>query len=75
MIITNIIHILQLLVAVLLIAAILLQVRTQDLGGVFGAGASVFRARRGFEKTLFQATIGLSVIFVVLAMASSRFTG
>ena len=73
--IDNIIHVLQLLVAVLLIGAILLQVRTQDLGGVFGAGASVFRARRGFEKTLFQATIGLSVIFVVLAMASSRFTG
>ena len=35
--ITIIIHVLQLLVAVLLIGAILLQVRTQDLGGVFGA--------------------------------------
>ncbi len=69
------IHVLQLVVAVLLIGAILLQARTQDLGGIFGAGTSVFRARRGFEKTVFQATIALAVIFVVLAIASSRVTG
>ena len=73
--VTTIINLLQLLVAVLLIAAILLQVRTQDLGGVFGAQASVFRARRGFERTLFQSTIALAVIFVLLAIASARFSG
>ncbi len=72
--IATIIHVLQLIVAVLLVGAILLQVRTQDLGGVFGAQTSVFRARRGIEKTLFQSTISLAVIFIVLAVASFRFT-
>ena len=62
----------QIVVAVLLIGAILLQVRTQELGGVFGGGQStVFRARRGLEKTLFQGTIGLAVLFVVLSILSA----
>ena len=62
----------QIIVAVLLISAILLQVRTQELGGVFGGGqTTVFRARRGLEKTLFQGTIGLAVLFIVLSILSA----
>ena len=70
-----ILRVFQLLVAILLIAAILLQVRTQELGGVFGgAQTTVFRTRRGMEKTLFQGTIFLAVLFVVLSIVSARFT-
>ena len=73
---TPIIHLLQITLAVLLVVTILLQVRTQNLGGVFGGQqASVFRARRGFEKTLFQATIGLAITFILLSILSARFTG
>jgi preprotein translocase subunit SecG len=69
------IHVVQIIVAVLLVGAILLQVRSQDMGGVFGQSATVFRVRRGFEKTLFQATIGLAILFIILSILSARFTG
>ena len=58
----------QMLVAVALIAVILLQVHGGGLGGIFGQPDSVFRTRRGVEKTLFRLTIALSVFFVLLAM-------
>jgi preprotein translocase subunit SecG len=65
-------RVLQMIVAILLIAAILLQARTQELGGVFGgAQATVFRTRRGLEKTLFQGTIGLAVLFIALSILSA----
>ena len=52
----------------LLIAIILLQVRGAG-GGLFGGGSvESFRTRRGLEKTLFQFTIGLAVVFVILAL-------
>ena len=58
----------QIVIAVALIAAILLQSKGSSLGGMFGGDASVYRSRRGFEKTLFQATIGLAVVFFGLAI-------
>ena len=55
------------LVVTLLVASILLQVRGAG-GGLFGGGMAQFRTRRGVEKTLFQITIGLGVLFVALAV-------
>ena len=55
------------LVAILLIVTILLQVKGAG-GGLFGGGEAQFRTRRGVEKTLFQITIGLAVVFVMLAL-------
>ena len=55
------------LVAILLIVTILLQVKGAG-GGLFGGGEAQFRTRRGVEKTLFQITIGLAVVFVGLAL-------
>lgn len=64
--------IIQTIVAVALMAAILLQNRGAGLGGVFGGGDSsnVFSTKRGLEKTLFQATIVLAIIFISLALAN-----
>ena len=67
----NIIYIVQIIIAIALVLAILLQVRSQDIG-LFGASTSVFRARRGFEKIVFQTTIILAIIFVILAIAGAR---
>ena len=67
----NIIYVVQIIIAIALVLAILLQVRSQDIG-LFGASTSVFRARRGFEKIVFQTTIILSIIFVILAIAGAR---
>jgi preprotein translocase subunit SecG len=60
----------QILVAVLLVAIILVQVRGQG-SGFFGSGQASFRTRRGVEKTLFQFTIVLAVVFTLLAIVSA----
>lgn len=62
----------QILVATVLILAVLLQVKGGGLGGVFGSEGSVYRTRRGIEKTLFQLTIILSILFVLISVASVR---
>lgn len=62
----------QIIVALVLIVVILLQVRGGGLGGIFGQAESTFRTRRGLEKTLFQFTIALVVIFVVLSILNLR---
>ena len=70
---TNYINLAQLLVSIVLIAVILLQTRG-DIGSAFGlgGGGSSFRTRRGLEKTLFQLTIILSVVFLAISMLSVR---
>ena len=65
-------YIAQIVVAVALILVALLQVRGGGLGGIFGQADTVYRTKRGVEKTLFQLTIALVVIFVVLSVVSLR---
>jgi len=65
-------YIAQIVVAVALIGVALLQVRGGGLGGIFGQADTVFRTKRGVEKTLFQLTIALVVIFIVLSIVSLR---
>ena len=62
----------QIIVAVVLIIVLLLQVRGGGLGGIFGQADTTFRTRRGLEKTLFQFTIVLVLVFIVLAIVSAR---
>ncbi len=64
----NLLIIAQILVAIALIAVITLQVKGGGLGGIFGQPDSVYRTRRGVEKSLFQITIGLAVLFAVLSI-------
>ncbi len=55
--------------SIALIASIILQSKGIGLGGLTGSDTGgVFTARRGIEKTLFWITIGLSVVFFVLAI-------
>ena len=58
----------QILVAVALIGVILLQVKGGGLGGIFGQPDSVYRTRRGVEKSMLQITIALTVVFILLAI-------
>ncbi len=58
----------QIVIAVLLMLAILLQNRGTGLGGVFGGGGGVYLTKRGLEKKLFIATIVLAVIFILLSL-------
>lgn len=68
----NILFIVQTILAITLIVALLLQLRGQGFSGTFGGGSdSIYRTRRGVEKTLFQFTIGLSIAFMVIAVVTS----
>jgi protein translocase, SecG subunit len=55
--------------AVLMITAILLQQRGATLGAGFGGSGELYTARRGLDKSLFEATIVLTVIFVMSILA------
>jgi preprotein translocase subunit SecG len=61
------------IVSIVLIVIVLLQTKGSSFSGAFGGGGSdsIQRTRRGFEKTLFQFTIGTSVFFVILCIMSS----
>ena len=63
-------YIAQIVVAVALTGVALLQVKGGGLGGIFGQADTVYRTKRGVEKTLFQLTIALVVIFVILSVVS-----
>jgi preprotein translocase subunit SecG len=63
-------QIVQIIVSATLIILILLQTKGTGLGGIFGGDSSVYKSRRGVEKTLFSATIGLSVVFFLVAIAN-----
>lgn len=62
--------IIQVISAVLLIAAILMQQRGTGLGSAFGGGSEIYRTKRGVEKILFVSTIVLSVLFLASVFAS-----
>ena len=59
----------QIILSVLLIAAILLQQRGSSLGGAFGGDnfSSAFHKRRGAELFLFKFSIGIAILFVISA--------
>ncbi len=61
----------QIAISIVLVTVILVQVRGQGVG-LFGGGESSFRTRRGIERTLFQFTIVLVVIFIVTSIIRAR---
>ena len=60
----------QIILSIALILVVLLQVRGGGLGGIFGQADTVYRTKRGVERTLFQLTIILVVLFIVVAVLS-----
>ncbi|HEY4497609.1 MAG TPA: preprotein translocase subunit SecG [Candidatus Paceibacterota bacterium] len=66
----NLLFWVQIVVSILLIAAILLQQKGGGLGAAFGGDGQVYRSRRGIEKSLFIATIVLAALFIGVALAS-----
>jgi preprotein translocase subunit SecG len=62
------INIAQILVAVVFTIVLLLQAKGSGIGSALGGGTSgSFRTRRGVEKTLFQLTIFLAIVFFIVA--------
>ena len=63
-------NIIQILLSILLTVIILVQVRGQGTG-LFGSAEGSFRTRRGIERTLFQLTIVLIVVFLIISIISA----
>ncbi len=66
------INLAQLIVSIVLVLLILVQVR-EGGSGLFGAAQNTLRTRRGMERTLFQFTIVLIGIFLLISIFSVRF--
>ncbi len=63
-----ILNILEIIVAILLVAVILLQAQGSGLSASFGGSGESFRSRRSVEKVLVYATVILSVLFALFSI-------
>ena len=63
----------QMVLSVALVMVLMLQVRGGGLGGIFGQADTVYRTKRGLEKTLFQFTILLVVLFITISLLMLAF--
>ena len=63
-------NIAEILVSILLIVLILVQTRGTGLASGYSADSSIFRTRRGVERLVFQSTIVVGALFLVLSIAS-----
>ncbi len=66
-------NIVQILVSVVLILVVLLQSKGSGFSGFFASDSSVYRSRRGVERTLFNFTIVLAVLFVLISVVTVKF--
>jgi len=63
----------QIILSVVLIALVLLQYSEAGAGSAFGGGdnfSSGFHTRRGFEKTMFYATLICGILFVIASFVA-----
>ena len=65
-----IISLIQIILGILLILIIIIQQKGSGLGSSFGGGGgeSFYRTKRGAEKFLFYATIGIALAFVIFSL-------
>ncbi len=72
-VIASILPYVQIALSIVVVILVLLQRSEAGLGGAFGGGdsfSSGFHTKRGFEKTLFIATIVAAFLFVISAFLS-----
>lgn len=67
--INGILQVITIVSAILMILTILLQQRGASLGAGFGSSGELYTTRRGIDKSLFDATVFLAVIFVLSILA------
>lgn len=59
------------ILSLVLIALVILQAKGSQWGSIFGSDAGVYRTRRGVERTIFNLTIVVAVLFLVAASLSA----
>ena len=70
MIISNILPVVTIVSSVLLVICILLQARGASLGAGFGSSGELFTTRRGIDKSLFDVSVVLTVVFILSILAN-----
>ncbi len=63
----------QIVLAILIIASVLMQQSEASSGGAFGGGDNWnagYHTRRGFEKVIFNTTIILGILFTLFSLAA-----
>jgi preprotein translocase subunit SecG len=69
-------NIVQIIISVALTVVILLQTKGGGMGSLFGGTeTAVYKTRRGVERTIFNITIGLSVVFFIITVLNVIVTG
>ncbi len=59
----------QVVLSLLLSVAVLTQQRGTGLSSTFGGSGTFYTSKRGAEKVLFNATVGLGILFVANSIA------
>ncbi len=65
---SNILNIIQIIIAALLVVTVLFQQRGTGLSAAFGGEGGVYFKKRGAEKVIFIATIILAALFILSAI-------
>ena len=69
---STVFFIVQIILSVLLIGLVVMQSKNLGTSAMFGGSGSFATTKRGFEKTLFNLTLVVSVLFFLIAIASAR---
>lgn len=69
----KILTIIQIIISIVLMAAILIQARGTGLGSAWGGGSELYRSKRGVERIVFVATIILAAAFLLISIISPLF--
>ena len=70
----TVLYIVQIILGITLIALAMMQAKNLGSGAVFGGSDSFQTTKRGFEKTLFNLTLVVSVLFFIVALFSAALT-
>ena len=65
---SNILNIIQIIIAALLVVTVLFQQRGTGLSAAFGGEGGVYFKKRGAEKMIFIASIVLAALFILSAI-------
>ena len=66
-------NLVQIILSIVLTLLVLLQAKGSGFSGAFFSDSSAYRSRRGVEKTMFNSTIVLAVLFVLISIVSVKF--
>ena len=70
---TTYLNIVQIILSVAVVVLVILQAKGGSLNRMFGGEGGVYKTKRGFEKTLFNVTLVLMVLFFVISLVSVMF--